>query len=103
LAWGDVALAMAGTATEQFVGLGKPALTVPGKGPQFTKLFAERQRDLLGESVILADEVSLGLRYLIGGGEELTRKFLSTIEENGRLRMGEAGAAKRIAAKLIEF
>jgi uncharacterized protein (TIGR03492 family) len=43
LAWGDLALAMAGTATEQFVGLGKPALVIPGAGPQFTRLFAERQ------------------------------------------------------------
>lgn len=28
----DCAIAMAGTATEQFVGLGKPAITLPGKG-----------------------------------------------------------------------
>ncbi len=101
LAWGDVALAMAGTATEQFVGLGKPALVIPGHGPQFTQLFAERQCDLLGESVILVDHpksVGLVIKDLM---EDVNK--LAGIASNGRLRMGEAGAAKRIAAKLGEM
>ncbi|MEM7712585.1 MAG: lipid-A-disaccharide synthase-related protein, partial [Cyanobacteria bacterium P01_A01_bin.68] len=50
---GDIAIAMAGTATEQFVGLGKPAFIIPGEGPQFTPAFAEAQTRLLGSSVIL--------------------------------------------------
>ncbi|HEY9736734.1 MAG TPA: lipid-A-disaccharide synthase-related protein, partial [Trichocoleus sp.] len=49
------AIATAGTATEQFVGLGKPAFTFPGEGPQFTRTFAEVQARLLGESVILME------------------------------------------------
>ncbi len=101
LAWGDVALAMAGTATEQFVGLGKPALVIPGAGPQFTRLFAERQCDLLGESVILIDDpksVGLVVRDLLGNVDKL-----ASIASNGRLRMGEAGAATRIATKLAEL
>jgi uncharacterized protein (TIGR03492 family) len=101
LAWGDVGLAMAGTATEQFVGLGKPALVLPGKGPQFTQLFAERQCDLLGESVIFVpDPASIGVvvSSLLGDTHKL-----SSIAANGRLRMGEAGAAARIAGKLIEL
>ena len=36
---GQIAIAMAGTATEQFVGLGKPAIILIGKGPQFTPRF----------------------------------------------------------------
>jgi uncharacterized protein (TIGR03492 family) len=99
LAWGDVALAMAGTATEQFVGLGKPALVIPGAGPQFTRLFAERQCDLLGESVILVDSpksVGLVIKDLVGDAAKL-----ASIARNGRLRMGEAGAATRIATKLV--
>ena len=32
---------MAGTATEQAIGLGKPVIQIEGKGPQFTKTFAE--------------------------------------------------------------
>jgi uncharacterized protein (TIGR03492 family) len=101
LAWGDLALAMAGTATEQFVGLGKPALVIPGAGPQFTRLFAERQSDLLGESVILVDDlksVGLVIRDLVGDVNKL-----AGIASNGRLRMGEAGAAARIANKLVEL
>jgi uncharacterized protein (TIGR03492 family) len=101
LAWGDLALAMAGTATEQFVGLGKPALVIPGAGPQFTRLFAERQCDLLGESVILVDDpksVGLVVKDLLGDINKLTG-----MAGNGLLRMGEAEAAGGIAAKLVEL
>ncbi|KKZ13235.1 MAG: hypothetical protein TE42_01010 [Candidatus Synechococcus spongiarum SP3] len=44
-------VAMAGTATEQAVGLAKPILQMPGAGPQFTSRFAEAQQRLLGPSV----------------------------------------------------
>ena len=44
-------VAMAGTATEQAVGLGKPILQMPGAGPQFTPRFAEAQQRLLGPAV----------------------------------------------------
>ena len=44
-------VAMAGTATEQAVGLEKPILQMPGAGPQFTPRFAEAQRRLLGPAV----------------------------------------------------
>ena len=48
----DLVISMAGTATEQAVGLNKPVIQIEGKGPQFTKIFAEAQRRLLGESTI---------------------------------------------------
>ncbi|MGL5794650.1 MAG: lipid-A-disaccharide synthase-related protein, partial [Waterburya sp.] len=51
----DIAIAMAGTATEQFVGLGKPAIIIPGDGPQFTYAFAEAQSRLLGCSIIMVE------------------------------------------------
>lgn len=50
----DLLLAMAGTATEQAVGLGKPVLQLAGAGPQFTEGFAEAQRRLLGPGVSCA-------------------------------------------------
>lgn len=50
----DLLLAMAGTATEQAVGLGKPVLQLAGAGPQFTEGFAEAQRRLLGPAVSCA-------------------------------------------------
>ncbi|MEB3275509.1 MAG: lipid-A-disaccharide synthase-related protein, partial [Cyanobacteriota bacterium] len=41
--WAEVGLANAGTATEQLTGLGIPALSLPGAGPQFKAGFARRQ------------------------------------------------------------
>jgi uncharacterized protein (TIGR03492 family) len=98
---GDCAIAMAGTATEQFIGLGKPAVTIPGAGPQFTPAFAEAQTRLLGESIILVSQPE-------NVGVEIQRLFqqpdrLQSISQNGLLRMGSPGAARRIAECLIEL
>jgi uncharacterized protein (TIGR03492 family) len=98
---GDMAIAMAGTATEQFVGLGKPAITIPGGGPQFTYAFAEAQSRLLGKSVILVEEptdVARAVRSLLNNPDTL-----QAIAENGIRRMGKPGAAKRIAEYLMEL
>jgi uncharacterized protein (TIGR03492 family) len=101
LAWGEIALAMAGTATEQFVGQGKPAIILPGSGPQFTQLFAERQRDLLGESVVLvAEPIEVGRAVVAILADEPRRQ---SIARNGQLRMGKPGAAASIAEHLMEI
>jgi uncharacterized protein (TIGR03492 family) len=50
----DLLMAMAGTAAEQAVGLGKPVLQLAGSGPQFNGRFAEAQRRLLGAGVSCA-------------------------------------------------
>jgi uncharacterized protein (TIGR03492 family) len=96
----DLALAMAGTATEQFVGLGKPAIAIPGTGPQFTPAFAEAQSRLLGPSLILVDNPSEVAQAMLSLFRDSDR--LELIEENGKRRMGEPGAAWRIAHRLIE-
>jgi uncharacterized protein (TIGR03492 family) len=96
---GDCAIAMAGTATEQFISLGKPAFIIPGAGPQFTPAFAQAQTRLLGESVILVpqpQDVGVEMPQLFQQPERL-----QSIARNGLLRMGTPGAAKRIAACLI--
>ncbi len=96
----DFAIAMAGTATEQFVGTGKPAITLPGQGPQFTLAFAAAQTRLLGPSAILVqqpDRVGETIQALLQDPDRL-----QLISENGRRRMGPAGAAKRIADCLID-
>jgi uncharacterized protein (TIGR03492 family) len=96
----DMAIAMAGTATEQFVGLGKPAIAIPGSGPQFTPAFAEAQSRLLGSSLVLVKRPSQ-----VGAAvEQLFRDpdRLDLIAKNGRRRMGEPGAAHRIAQCLIK-
>jgi len=96
----DFALAMAGTATEQFIGLGKAAIVFPGQGPQFTPAFAEAQTRLLGPSLILVDrpdQVGDTLQALLQAPDRL-----HLIAANGRQRMGKPGAARRIAACLLE-
>ena len=96
----DLAIAMAGTATEQYVGLGKPAFAFPGVGPQFTPAFAAAQSRLLGPSLILLDrptEVAIVLRQLLRAPDRL-----QLIADNGLRRMGEPGAASRIVACLSE-
>lgn len=96
----QVAIAMAGTATEQFVGLGKPAITFPGKGPQFTYAFAEAQSRHLGASIILLEhpnQVADSVQSLLNNPHRLIQ-----IAENGLRRMGKPGAAPRIAQYLIE-
>ena len=91
----DIAIATAGTATEQFVGLGKPAVIFPGEGPQFTYAFAEAQSRLLGCSITMVESPDLV-------GEAIAKiidndLLLEQIAVNGKQRMGEAGAAQRIA------
>jgi len=98
LALGDVAIAMAGTATEQFVGLGKPAIAIPGEGPQFTPTFANNQQRLLGRSLIIVEnpiEIPEILRSLLLNSDQL-----KLIAENGKRRLGQPGASRRIAQYL---
>lgn len=98
---GEIALAMAGTATEQFVGLGKPVISIIGKGPQFTPAFAEAQTRLLGKSVILAknpQQTPIILEQLLTDLD-----LQKAISINGKKRMGEAGSAKKIADFLLKL
>ena len=91
----DIAIAMAGTATEQFVGLGKPVVTMSGTGPQFTYAFAEAQSRLLGCSIVMVEDreqVGNAIAQLVKDSERLLQIAL-----NGKRRLGEAGAASRIA------
>lgn len=95
LYWGDLAIAMAGTATEQFVGLGKPAIAIPGNGPQYNPAFAEAQSRLLGASLFVVDnpgQVPQVVQSLWQNPDSL-----QMITENGIRRMGKPGAARRIA------
>ena len=91
----QVGLANAGTATEQICGLGIPALSLPGEGPQFTKSFAKRQQRLLGGSVSLCESKDIfheKLLYLLEN-----KKFRVFQGQVGKERMGTSGASKRIA------
>ena len=90
----DVGLANAGTATEQISGLGIPALSFPGDGPQFTKHFAKRQQRLLGDSIIVCEDKTILVGKLINLLDDIKLR-----KEQGKiamLRMGKSGASKRI-------
>lgn len=95
----DIALAMAGTASEQFVGLGKPVVTFAGDGPQFTEQFARLQERLLGkESLIMcANPTQAGAAIVSILQNEAYR---SSCSQNGQSRMGEQGASARIAREI---
>ena len=98
-------ISMAGTAAEQAIGLGKPVIQIEGKGPQFTKSFAEAQRRLLGKYVFCAsnykdknDQINQTIKliieviYLI----KLNKKFLTSCNENAKKRLGKNKACIRM-------
>ncbi len=88
-------IALAGTATEQLVGLGKPVVSFPGGGPQYTRHFAHYQQRLLGPSLRLVQApaaVGRVLQELLTNPDEL-----NFIARNGRKRMGMPGASATIA------
>lgn len=98
--WAEIGLAAAGTATEQLVGLGIPALSLPGPGPQFKRGFAERQSRLLGGAVAVCDSpAALAARLELLLREPALRAALGRI---GRRRMGPAGGSEALAALVEE-
>jgi uncharacterized protein (TIGR03492 family) len=91
----EVGVATAGTATEQLVGLGVPALSLPGPGPQFKAAFARRQSRLLGGAVEPCHsgaELAQKLAALLNNPAR--RQQLGAI---GRQRMGPCGGSVRLA------
>ncbi|MEI6428893.1 MAG: lipid-A-disaccharide synthase-related protein [Pseudanabaena sp. ELA607] len=95
-----IGLGMAGTATEQMVGLGKPVITIAGNGPQFTPLFAVEQVRLLGCSVKRVEkpaQITEILNTLLKDPDY----FQATLR-NGIERMGHPGASARIADYLMQ-
>ncbi|MFC2172741.1 lipid-A-disaccharide synthase-related protein [Acidobacteriota bacterium] len=101
IARSDVLVSLAGTATEQAVGLGKPVVSFEGSGTQTNNKRMKDQERLLGGAVKyitdfpngVADEIS----RLLSDPEERARRG-----EIGRSRMGSAGASKRIAEFLAD-
>ena len=103
-------ISMAGTATEQAIGLGKPVIQIEGNGPQFTKSFAEAQRRLLGQYVFCAtnfknkdDQINetidliIKIIYLI----QLNNDFLSKCNANAKERLGADNACIKIVKDLL--
>ena len=98
-------ISMAGTASEQAIGLAKPVIQIEGKGPQFTKSFADAQRRLLGRYVFCStnyknkrDQINqtinliLKVIYLI----KLDKKFLTSCLDNAKIRIGDNNSCIKI-------
>jgi uncharacterized protein (TIGR03492 family) len=110
----DLLLAMAGTATEQAVGLGKPVLQLAGSGPQFNGRFAEAQRRLLGAGVSCAtgesgQDATLSttaamvadqLAHL--GDPERGPAWRRELEQIAAARLGPPGGSARQAEAIME-
>ena len=93
-------LATAGTATEQLVGLGIPALSIPGPGPQFQAGFARRQSRLLGGAVLpCRTPAQAAERLAVLLEQPALRQRLGAI---GRARMGGPGGSQRLAQLVAE-
>ena len=110
----DLALASAGTASEQAVGLGKPVLQLCGRGPQFTATFAEAQRRLLGSGVscatgkpgssaVLQATAELAAQQLAALGDpEAGPRWRHQLAALGAERIGAPGGSAQIATAIME-
>ena len=98
--WVHVGLATAGTATEQLVGLGIPALSLPGPGPQFKWSFARRQSRLLGGAVQPCRD-SAELRKKL---QDLLQnpQLRDRLGRLGKARMGPAGGSNQLARLVLD-
>ena len=108
----DLAISMSGTAAEQVVGMSKPVIQVEGKGPQFTKAFAEAQRRLLGKYVYCFTDYSdknqqidgtinliVKIIYLM----KLDYSFLKSSKDNARNRLGDKDATAKITSDIEKY
>jgi len=108
----DLAISMSGTAAEQVVGMSKPVIQVEGKGPQFTRVFAEAQRRLLGQHVYCFTNYSnkneqidgtitllVKIMYLM----KLDNSFLKSCKDNARNRLGDKNATAKITSDIGKY
>ncbi len=99
--WAEIGLATAGTATEQLVGLGIPALSLPGEGPQFKRKFAVRQSRLLGGAVTVCRSPELlAERIEILLNDHSLRQNIGSV---GLRRMGLQGGSAALAALISKL
>lgn len=98
----DLVIGLAGTANEQAAGLGKPVITFPGRGVQFTERFAKAQKKLLGEAVCLvapAPRIVAEHVQIILSDPVLYNRMATA----GKERMGSPGGAAVIGQYIREI
>lgn len=92
----DVVIGLSGTGNEQAAGLGKPVISFPGRGVQYTASFAKRQTQLLGKALALTQrdpKRTAEAVWEILSSEDKKREMGAA----GKERMGGPGASKKIA------
>lgn len=94
-----VIIGMAGTANEQAAGLGRPVVAFPGPGPQFTAGFLKAQKRLLGKALAATDGPEAAAREVLAILADFHR--YEDMAAAGRRRMGEPGAASRMAEAIL--
>nr|WP_198648356.1 lipid-A-disaccharide synthase-related protein [Cyanothece sp. BG0011] len=104
----DLAIGMAGTAVEQVVGLGKPVIQLPGKGPQFTYAFAEAQMRLLGLSVKTIGKSHKNPHLFTEAAQTIQtilkdKDYLQNCRQNGLERVGKPGGALNLAKAIARL
>ena len=108
----DLAISMSGTASEQVVGMSRPVIQVEGKGPQFTRGFAEAQRRLLGQHVYCFTNFSSKNEQINGTIDliikiiylmKLDNSFLKSCKENARNRLGNKNATLKITSDIEKY
>ena len=96
----DIIIGLAGTASEQAAGMGKPIVSFGGRGVQYTSSFAKRQVQLLGESlsVVKRDPVAVAAEVLniLTDNDRYQR-----MSKAGFARVSGRGSSKKIASYIL--
>ena len=96
----DAVLGLSGTGNEQAAGLGKPIISFPGRGVQYTASFAKRQEQLLGEALTVTERAPGSTAATVWSILTDPQKK-ECMGKAGQERMGSSGASAQIA-KLIK-
>lgn len=97
LAEADLIVGLSGTGNEQAAGSGKPVISFYGRGSQYNKRFAEAQKQLLGEALLLIrqrDPLSVAAEIWQLLRNPIRMEYMGKV---GKERIGSGGAVKRIA------
>jgi hypothetical protein len=92
----DAVIGLSGTGNEQAAGLGKPVISFPGRGVQYTASFAKRQTQLLGDALMVTERNPKKTAAAVWSilTDSAKRQAMGA---EGSKRMGPPGASKKIA------
>jgi len=97
----DIVVGLSGTGNEQAAGIGKPVVSFPGRGSQYSKKFARAQKQLLGRSLSLVNRDKRRIAEEVWEILEDKGRY-SQMSHEGIKRMGKGGAVARIISYLLK-